>query len=166
MSLCCRFFCRIVGLQILANSWQRNATHHNTTQHNTTQKRTLTNRGDNIPLTFSMYFFKSLSRNSKTRYNLPSLWTQSLSSTILSCLSSLSRLISLSAVDGIPSSSTSSRILLRATISLFVLSRACKQRHKSPHPSWAAQAFRSSGICVVERVVRIIILIFTPWGDK
>jgi len=106
------------------NATQHNTTQHNTTQHNTTQKRTLTNRGDNIPLTFSMYFFKSLSRNSKTRYNLPSLWTQSLSSTILSCLSSLSRLISLSAVDGIPSSSTSSRILLRATISLFVLSRA------------------------------------------
>mmetsp|Transcript_15321 Transcript_15321/g.51533 ORF Transcript_15321/g.51533 Transcript_15321/m.51533 type:complete len:207 (+) Transcript_15321:359-979(+) len=58
---------------------------------------------------------RSLSRNSKMRYNRPSFWRTSRSVTMFGCVSSLSSEISRSAVLGMPSSSSSSRIFFIAT---------------------------------------------------
>ena len=52
----------------------------------------------------SMYFFRSLSINSKTSISLFSVWITSWRETIFSCLSSFIREISLIAVEGVPSS--------------------------------------------------------------
>ena len=65
----------------------------------------------------SMYFFRSRSRYSKTRYSLwPSACTMLSKRTMLGSFISLSREISRMAVDGTPSSSASRRIFLRATM--------------------------------------------------
>lgn len=98
--------------------------------------------GASGPSQLSKYFLRSLSTNSNTKYSLPSLCTTSLSlyvhmqegrdsinnlhlittagivglsySTILGCFSCLRTEISLSVVLGMPSSSTSNRILCRS----------------------------------------------------
>mmetsp|Transcript_4572 Transcript_4572/g.14810 ORF Transcript_4572/g.14810 Transcript_4572/m.14810 type:complete len:294 (+) Transcript_4572:800-1681(+) len=70
---------------------------------------------DSTPPVPSMYCFKSISRCSNTSVNFFSVCITSYSATILGWLSSLSRLISLIAVQGTPSSSESSRMRLSAT---------------------------------------------------
>ena len=65
----------------------------------------------------SMYFFKSRSKNSNTRYNLwPSAWTMLRSRTMFGSFISFSSEISRIAVLGTPSSSASRRIFFKATI--------------------------------------------------
>lgn len=55
--------------------------------------------------------------------------------TMLGCCSCLRRDISRMAVDGMPSSSASSRIFLRAIISLVTRSFACDNQHMRSHPT-------------------------------
>ena len=64
------------------------------------------------PSLLSRNRFRSLSRNSKIRYSLPSFCSTSLSATMFGCCSSFRSEISLSAVDGMPSSSSSKANLL------------------------------------------------------
>lgn len=72
--------------------------------------------GSALP-TFFMYFFKSNSRYSKTKYNCSLENNTSLSSTMFGCFKFFSNDISLMAVEGTPSSSFSSLIFLMATVS-------------------------------------------------
>ena len=74
-----------------------------------------TSIGSTGPSQLSRYRFRSLSRNSKIRYNRPSFCRTSFSATMFGCCSSLSSEISLRAVDGMPSSSSSNRIFFMAT---------------------------------------------------
>lgn len=86
----------------------------------------------------SIYFFRSRSMNSKTSISLVLVWMTLYNLTILGCLSSFMRLISLIAVDGVPSSA-SRWISFSATILLVILERSwirnqqsSSQRHVSP----------------------------------
>jgi len=89
--------------------------HKETKAFRETLEITLTSIGSRGPLVVSRYFFKSHVKNSKTRYNLDSSWrTFSRFTTLGWCLSSLRSEISLTAVEGTPSSSTSRRIFFKA----------------------------------------------------
>lgn len=97
-------------------------------------------RPSGVSATLSMYFFKSISKNSKTRYSFASAWTISNSLTrktqkrahragqtdltMFGSSSSLRSEISRMAVLGTPSSSASSRIFLSATVRFVLTSFA------------------------------------------
>ena len=82
----------------------------------------------------SRYFLRSWSRYSNTRVSFFSVWITSCSRTMFGCCSSFRMEISRIAVEGIPSSSASSRIFLRAANSPDCRSRALYTTPYVPSP--------------------------------
>jgi len=95
------------------------------------------------PGVLSSNFFKSWSRYSKTSVNYLSVCSTFTSRTIFECWSSLSKAISLIAVLGIPSSSDSSLIALRAYISPVSTSFALWTIPYVPSPTYSSFSYLS-----------------------